>query len=193
MLAISVQYDWNEEICSEEGTLPRPATLYGNCKHELQLKANIFCEKYQLSFCWGRIFFVYGPHEHPARLIPSVINSLLNKKTIECTDGEQYRDFLYVEDVASVFVALLCNEATGIVNIGSGESSMLKNIIETIGEKVGYPELIRLGSIPSRLGDPIRLVADINKLRKEVGWSPKFSLDVGLDKTKLWTPSYFFP
>ena len=61
-----------------------------------------------------------------------------------------------------------------------------QNIIETIGEKVGYPELIRLGSIPSRLGDPIRLVADINKLRKEVGWSPKFSLDVGLDKTIQW-------
>ena len=74
------EYDWNEEICSEEETPSRPATLYGNCKHELQLKANTFCEKYQLSLCWGRIFFVYGPHEHPARLIPSVINSLLSKK-----------------------------------------------------------------------------------------------------------------
>ena len=75
---------------------------------------------------------------------------------------------------------------TGVVNIGSGESRMLRNIIETIGEKIDCPELIRLGSIPSRPGDPIRLVADINKLRKEVGWSPKFSLDVGLDKTIQW-------
>ena len=180
------EYEWNEQICSEIKTRIKPATLYGNCKNELQLKANTFCKKYKLSLCWGRIFFVYGPYEHPVRLIPSVINSLLSKKVAECTHGEQYRDLLYVEDVASGFVALLCTEVTGIVNIGSGESSMLKNIIETIGEKVGYPELIRLGSIPSRLGDPIRLVADINKLRKEVGWSPKFSLDVGLDKTIQW-------
>ena len=180
------EYDWNEEMCSEEGTPTRPATLYGNCKHELQLKANIFCDKYQLSFCWGRIFFVYGPYEHPARLIPSVINSLLNKKTIECTDGKQYRDFLYVEDVASAFVALLCNEITGIVNIGSGESRMLKNIIETIGEKIGYPELIRLGLIPPRQGDPIKLVAEISKLRRKIGWSPKFNIDRGLDETIQW-------
>ena len=115
-----------------------------------------------------------------------MINSLLNKKIIECTDGEQYRDFLYVEDVASVFVALLCNEVTGIVNIGSGESRMLKNIIETIGEKIGYPELIRLGSIPSRQGDPIKLVADISKLRRKIGWSPKFNIDKGLDETIQW-------
>jgi nucleoside-diphosphate-sugar epimerase len=180
------EYDWNEEICLEERTPSRPATLYGNCKQELQLKANSFCEKYQLSLCWGRIFFVYGPHEHPARLIPSVINSLLNKKTAECTHGKQYRDLLYVEDVASGFVALLCNKVTGVVNIGSGESSMLRNIVETIGEKIGCPELIRLGSIPSRPGDPISLVADISKLRRELGWSPSFDLDSGLDKTIQW-------
>ena len=83
-----------------------------------------------------RIFFVYGPHEHPARLIPSVINSLLNKKTVECTHGKQYRNLLYIEGVASGFVALLCNKVIGVVNIGSGESRMLRNIIETIGEKL---------------------------------------------------------
>jgi nucleoside-diphosphate-sugar epimerase len=180
------EYDWNEEICSEEKTPSRPNTLYGNCKYELLLKADTFCKKYRLSFCWGRIFFVYGPHEHPARLIPSVINSLLNKKTTECTHGEQYRDLLYVEDVASGFVALLCNEVTGIINIGSGESRILRNIIETIGEKVGYPELIKLGSIPSRPGEPEKLVANVSKLHEEVGWSPKFNLDRGLDQTIEW-------
>ena len=75
---------------------------------------------------------------------------------------------------------------TGVVNIASGESRMLRNIIETIEGKIGCPELIRLGSIPSRPRNPINLVADISKLRRESGWSPNFDLDSGLDKTIQW-------
>ena len=64
---------------------------------------------------------------------------------------------------------------------------MSKDLVKkTIGEKIDCPELIRLGSIPSRPGDPIRLVADISKLRRESGWSPNFDLDSGLDKTIQW-------
>ena len=180
------EYDWNEEICSEKETPVKPATLYGNCKQKLQMKADTFCKKAQLSICWGRVFFVYGPHEHPARLIPSVIRSLLKKEPAECSHGKQNRDLLYVEDVASGFVALLENEITGIVNIGSGESVLLRNVVETIGEKIGCPELIRLGVIPSRPDDPTMLVADASKLRQEVGWTPRFNLDRGLDQTIEW-------
>ena len=133
-----------------------------------------------------KIFFLYGPYEHPKRLISYVIRSLIKGEPALCSSGDQNRDFLYVEDVASGFVALLENEITGIVNIGSGESVLLRNVVETIGEKIGCPELIRLGVIPSRPDDPTMLVADASKLRQEVGWTPRFNLDRGLDQTIEW-------
>ena len=66
------------------------------------------------------IFFLYGPHEPPGRLIPSVIQALLKGEFARCSHGRQIRDFLYVEDVAEAFVALLDSDITGPVNIASG-------------------------------------------------------------------------
>ena len=180
------EYSWKEELCLESTTPVKPATLYGNCKQTLQMNTDSFCKETQLSYCWGRIFFVYGPHEHPARLVPSVIRSLLEKEPAECSHGKQNRDLLYVEDVASGFVSLLESDITGIVNIGSGKGVMLRNVIETIGNKIGCPELIRLGAIPSPADDPATLVADTNRLRQETGWTPRFNLDTGLDQTIQW-------
>src|SRR5205814_8609289 len=72
------EYQWGGfEPLSEFGTLAKPATLYGVCKHALQLMLAAYGAQEMLSVAWGRIFFLYGPHEHKSRLVASAIGSLL--------------------------------------------------------------------------------------------------------------------
>jgi nucleoside-diphosphate-sugar epimerase len=180
------EYNWNKSIYSEKARPEKPATLYGKCKQELQIKIESFCNEVNLSLCWGRVFFVYGPYEHPARVVSSVVRSLLNNEFAKCSNGKQKRDLLFVEDVASGFVSILENKITGIVNIGSGEGIALKDVIKTIGDKIGRSNLIQMGTLLSPANDPLTLVADTKRLTEEVGWVPKFDINTGLDRTIQW-------
>ena len=186
MAGTCAEYDWHDGYCSEKETPLLPATVYGKCKHDLQTALASFSDKTGLSSGWGRIFLLYGPHEHPQRLVSSVIISLLQGRPASCSHGNQIRDFLHVEDVASAFVALLESDVRGPVNIASGQGIALKDVILKIGEKLGRPELIRLGAIPSSKDEPPLLVADVHRLKEEVGWTPRFNIDTGLDQTIDW-------
>ena len=131
-------------------------------------------------------FFLYGPEEHPTRLVSSVITPLLKNREALCTHGEQYRDFLHVQDVADAFVALLESNIQGRVNIASGHSIQVKELIDKIANKLGKPELVKLGAIPFSEQEPLFIGANTKLLREEVKWSPKFDLDTGIDQTISW-------
>ncbi|PWT82850.1 MAG: epimerase [Acidobacteria bacterium] len=180
------EYDWNAGRCSELNTPLVPATLYGTCKRALQLVLETYSRQVGLSSAWARLFFPYGPHERPERFIPTVICSLLEDRPAECSHGNQQRDFLFVQDVAAAFVALLESDVRGPVNIGSGDAVALKEIAFHIGDLLDRTELIRLGAIPAATNDPPLLVADIGRLRDEVGWTPRFNLEQGLAQTVEW-------
>lgn len=180
------EYDWGHGVCSENTTPILPATVYGKCKHTLQTMMADFSHESGLSSVWGRIFFLYGPNEHPDRLVSSVIISVLNGKAALCSHGTQIRDFLYVKDVASAFVALLESDVRGPVNIASGQPMALKDIVRKIGEKLHRPDLICLGALPAAKDEPPLLVADVRRLHEEVGWTPEYNIDSGLDETIEW-------
>lgn len=131
----------------------------------------------------GRVFFLYGPHEKPGRLVSEVAAGLLAGRPVPCTDGAQRRDFLHVADVASAFVALLDSAVEGPVNIGSGEAVSVRSVVAELAPLAGRPDLPRLGALPSRPDDPPLIVADIARLRDEVGWRPRVSLLEGLADT----------
>jgi nucleoside-diphosphate-sugar epimerase len=183
MAGTCAEYDWKYGYCSEEITPLSPTTVYGICKHSLQTMLAAFARQTGISAAWGRIFFLYGPYEYPTRLVASVIHSLLKGEPARCSHGNQIRDFLYVEDVASAFVALLKSDVQGAFNIGSAQPVALKEAVLKIGEKMGHLDLIRLGEIPTANDDPPMLIADTRKLHDQVKWSPKYSLDTGLAKT----------
>jgi len=186
MAGTCAEYDWKFEKCSEFTTPLKPSTLYGRCKKSLWEMSDAFSKETGLSSAWGRIFFLYGPYEHPDRLVPLVINSLLQGKPCALSHGSQIRDFLYVEDVASGFVALLESDVRGPVNIASGQPAAVKEIVCKIGEKLRRPDLIRLGELPVAKGEPPLLAADVRRLREEVGWMPEYNIDSGLDQTIEW-------
>ncbi len=180
------EYDWRYGYCSEELTPAGPRSLYGAGKHALQVMVDALSLEGGLSAAWGRIFFLYGPHEHPGRLVPSVINSLLRGEPAECTHGKQLRDFLYVKDVAAALVKLLESDFEGPVNIASGEAVALKTIINAIAHQLDGQDLLRLGARPVPEREPPILVAETELLRRQVGWKPAYTLEQGLEETIRW-------
>jgi nucleoside-diphosphate-sugar epimerase len=91
-----------------------------------------------------------------------------------------------VEDVASAFVNIMESDVQGPVNIASGRPICLKEVIIKIGEKTGRSDLIRLGEKAAPGDDPPLLIADIRRLREEVNWSARYTLDEGIDKAIRW-------
>jgi len=180
------EYDWSYGYCSEEVTPTRPQTLYGTCKNSLQEILSQLSKQIGINSAWGRIFFPYGPYEARARLVPSVIISLLRDQPARSTHGNQIRDFLYVEDVASAFVNLLESNVEGPINIASGQPVALSTIIYNIADLLGKRHLVKLGALPTPEYDPALLVADVRKINQQVGWKPKITLEVGLKSTIEW-------
>lgn len=180
------EYDWDYGYCSESVTPTHPATLYGVCKNSLREISARFSKQAGISFAWGRVFYLYGPFENRLRLISHIINSLLLDKQASCTHGLQVRDFLYVQDAASAFVALLNSKVQGPVNIASGQPVTLQQIIYSIADKLGKRNLVKLGTIIPPKDDPPFLLADIRRLNQDVGWVPSYSLDEGLEATIKW-------
>lgn len=186
------EYDWRYGYCSEQITPLIPTTLYGICKHSLQNMFEAFARQSGLSSAWGRIFFLYGPHEHSGRLVPSVVCSLLQGERARCSQGNQVRDFLYVQDVADAFVTLLERDVMGIVNIASGSPVVIRDIVYKIAEKLNRKGLIQFGDSSTSSAEPPLVVADVRRLSNQVGWSPRFDLDQGLDQTITWWEKRLF-
>jgi nucleoside-diphosphate-sugar epimerase len=181
------EYEWGADtICSETDTPLRPATLYGVAKRATHMVASAYAERARLGLAWGRIFLCYGPGEDERRLVPSVVRPLLAGREAEVGDGAQRRDLMYTEDVARAFVALLESPVLGAVNIASGEEIAVADVVAIIAEEVGHPELVRLGALPRREGDPQRLAADVERLREEVGFEPRVTLEHGIRDTVAW-------
>ncbi|HEV2707723.1 MAG TPA: NAD(P)-dependent oxidoreductase [Pyrinomonadaceae bacterium] len=184
------EYDWTFGFCSETLTPLAPATLYGNCKHALRLVMEAYARLSGVSAAWGRLFFLYGAHEHPDRLVSSVIRRMLRRERVPCSHGRQVRDFLYVEDVADAFVALLESAVEGAVNIASGCPVALREVVGLISQRLDGDDLVDFGALAAPQGDPPFLLADVRRLNEEVGWRPRLSLSEGLAQTIEWWRSH---
>jgi nucleoside-diphosphate-sugar epimerase len=181
-----LEYDWNYGHCSESSTPCVPHTTYGACKNALQLLTSAMASQGAFTSAWGRIFFLYGPHEHPDRLVASVIRSVLAGTPARTSHGRQVRDYLYVEDVADAFVRLLESDVQGPINVASGQAITLREIIDRIGALSGRGDLIQIGAIPAAPTDTPLVVGDISRLSTSLGWTPAWDLDRGLQATLDW-------
>lgn len=192
MAGSCAEYDWSRAgICDEKDSpLADESSLalspYAGCKIALQRKLAQFGRHEHLPTAWGRIFFQFGPHEHPDRLVSSVIRNLLLNREAPCSHGRQVRSFLHVADVGAAFAAVLDSGLEGPVNIGSEESIALADLLNRIGRQIGRPDLVRLGARPAAPGEPPLLVPQIRRLRDEALWRPRFTLNEGLDDTIAW-------
>jgi nucleoside-diphosphate-sugar epimerase len=189
------EYDWTAIGRTSGGILPRchetrtpsnPRTLYGAAKHAANLVAERFAETADFELACARVFFLYGPGEREGRLVSAVARSLLAGNQTPTTDGQQIRDFMHVRDLADGLVALLDSDACGVVNIASGRPVTVETIIDLVAESVGGPDHLQKNAISRPQSDPDVLLADVTRMRQEVGFSPKIELSDGLEETVDW-------
>jgi nucleoside-diphosphate-sugar epimerase len=179
------EYELGPQVLSEKTPL-RPHDLYGSCKKSLFEVAQEFSALTGISVSTPRIFYSYGPFEDPRRLVPSIALALLDGRPAKATRGEQVRDYLHAADIASAIWAVAHSDLAGAVNVASGTPVTIARVATHIGDQLGRPDLIQLGALNYREAEPMHIVGDPSRLRDELGWSPRFTLEAGLAETVEW-------
>lgn len=180
------EYEWGTDRFAEDATPCRPATLYGAAKDGTRRILEAYARSVGLSFAWGRLFYLYGPGERPGRLVSDAARALLTGEEFPTSPGHQARDFLHVVDAAGALAALLDSPVTGAVNIGSGTAVPVRTLLDGLAARTGRPELLRYGARTLSLSEPAVIAASTTRLRDEVGFRPRFTLETGLDDTLAW-------
>ncbi len=131
-----------------------------------------------------RPYQVYGPLQSVDRIVPITITNCLKKKIFYCSEGLQFRDFLYVKDlVNAIFSTIENKKAFGeVINLGTGKLTQIRYLINKIRKLIPGGKPI-YGVIPLRKDEPIEIYPTIVKAKKILKWSPIYSLSDGLKKT----------
>ena len=167
------EYEWSRSLYPEDAP-QRSGTLYGVAKDGLHTLAAPYAEQAALSLAWGRLFFLYGPHEAPGRSYPRSCGT--RRRSVVRAYVEQRRDFLHIADAGAAFAALAGSQVAGAVNIASGEDVALCDVGERLAWLAGRSELLDLGALDRREDDPPSIVADVGRLHSELGWGGRSSM-----------------
>ena len=131
-----------------------------------------------------RLYLTYGPMQDTNRIIPFTILQCLKNKKFPCTSGNQYRDFIYIDDVVDILFKSLNNKSAEgqIFNICSNKPVQIKRVINLIKSKCngGKPQF---GLILMRKDEVKKFYGDLSKTTKFFKWKPKINLAKGLNRT----------
>ena len=182
---------------SSEIDMLMPNSPYSSSKASSDLLVRAWHKTYGLPVITTRCTNNYGPWQFPEKLIPLSIGKMLNYNNIPIYgDGSQVRDWIHVQDHVDALINIsnTSEKSLGeIYNIGSGNEYSNLNLItkicnimdEILPNKDGsYQELISF--VDDRPGHDTRYSLSIDKIKNELGWSPKISFDNGLRKTIQW-------
>ena len=147
------EYDWRYGYCVEGVTPCEADTLYGAAKDSLRRTFLAYCTVSGLSGSWGSAFFMYAPREHPARLVSSVIISLLKGTPAESSHGLQVRDYLHIQDVADGMVALFASQSQGAYNIAASTPTTIREDRPAVRQPHRPQDLLQIGALPTRAND----------------------------------------
>ncbi len=189
--ASSSAYGDSETLPKVESMMPLPKSPYAVQKLVGEQYAAVFHSCFGLETVALRFFNVYGPRQDPSSAYSGVL-SLFMKHLLAGTtptifgDGEQSRDFTYVDDVAALCVkASLAPGAAGkMYNAGNGGRYTLKFVWEILQKMEGVQIAPRFG--PPREADVRHSMADTTRAVAELGHAPQFTIEEGLKRTLEW-------
>jgi UDP-glucose 4-epimerase len=166
----------------------RPEAPYGQSKLAAEGYLGLFARQRGISAVALRLGNVYGPRQDPhgeAGVVAIFCGALLEGTTPKVFgDGEQTRDYVYVGDVVSAFLAAADSDATGAFNIGTGQETTVLELGRALAEasETSFePELA-----PARPGEVQRIAIASDRARNELGWSAEVTLTDGLARTLAW-------
>lgn len=183
-------YGTAQYVPIDENHILQAQSPYSASKIAADKIAESFYRSYNLPVAIIRPFNQYGPRQSARAVIPTIITQALTSDAIRLGTLTPTRDFTYVLDTVDAFIKIAesPNSIGEVINIGSGFEisigDLAKKIISIIGRDVKIvSEELRVRPEKSEV---IRLLADIKKAKKLLGWEPKISLDEGLKKTIEW-------
>ncbi len=172
-----------------------PHSPYSASKASSDHFVRAFYDTYKLPIVISNCSNNYGPNQYPEKLIPLFINNIINKKPIPIYgDGKNIRDWLYVDDHISAIDLIFHKSKIGkTYNIG-GNNEITNNeiahiLIKKLDEKLKRTKgesLNLIKYIEDRLGHDRRYAIDSSKIKNELGWIPKNSFEIGIEKTIDW-------
>jgi nucleoside-diphosphate-sugar epimerase len=177
-LGTCIEYQISGQPLSEDRTPIAPATTYAKCKNELRLALEAEAKRGGFNFAWGRVFYPYGPGEHPSRLFSSIITKLGRGEKMILKTPQSTKDYIFIDDLAAALLTVVEKKFSGAINLGTGSGTAVRDIAHTIGKLMSREELVSEANPPERdpLGD---VIADATKL-KSLGWQKKMSLEQGI-------------
>ena len=185
------EYGLVNDIANEDTTPINPFSAYGKAKVACYWVASGLCQIFGLEILWCRVFSLYGINDNPNYLIPYVIQACIEGISPSLTNCEQKWDYLHVKDGANAIFNLAQSSKTGVFNIGSGKTIILKNVVDFIKQEINANLIIGYGEKPYAENQIMHLEADIYKLKKTINWEPTIDLEEGLMETiKFYQTKY---
>lgn len=172
----------------KEDMLPEPLNSYGSTKACATILAHQIARENNINIITLRPFGVFGEGEERHKLFCDIIMSVLENKEIELTKGEQLRDYCYVENIIDgmMLAAQSDDIKNEIFNIASGEIHPLNYFVDLIMKHMSYEKKPVYGAIPYRKNGLWSPVANIDKIKTMLNWSPRISLEEGIECTVNW-------
>ena len=184
-------YGDDRRLPKQEDMNPKPQSPYAVQKLAGEYYARVYYELYGLEAVALRYFNVYGPRQDPLSPYSGVISifmakALHNEPAVIYGDGNQSRDFIYVQDVVRANLLAAAAKGVGgqVMNIGTGRSVVIKQLWKSICALSGQnlePEYA-----PKRPGDIVKSVAGIGSAKALLGFEPEISFEKGLESTFEW-------
>ncbi|MEK4687755.1 dTDP-glucose 4,6-dehydratase [Bacillus sp. FSL M8-0256] len=170
-----------------EKTPLSPNNPYSASKASSDLLVKSYIHTHQLPAMITRCSNNYGPYQHEEKLIPTIIRKAVNGEKIPIYgDGQQIRDWLYVEDHARAVKQVLENGTAGqVYNIGGGNEKTNLDLTKTILSQLGVSH-DQIAFIQDRKGHDRRYAINASKLKGELGWTQETSFEKGIEKTINW-------
>ncbi len=165
----------------------KPLSVYGANKHALEQYTRVIAETNGIDHAILRPGNVYGPGQDPHGEAGVVaifgLKMLAGEEVTIYGDGEQERDYVYVDDVVNAAIAAARSDAArgGVYNIAGGSPTSVNDIFALLAAETGYERTPV--HAPERPGDVSRIYLDISRARDELGWMPQIDLREGITRT----------
>lgn len=176
--------DQEEYPASEQHPL-QPTSVYGLAKYVGELYLDFWARSFGLPFVGLRLSNVYGPRQNPhgeAGVVAIFLKQLLKGQVPMINgDGEQTRDFVFVDDVARAACMVLRPGVNGVYNIGTGVETSINEVYRILMKAAGSSNGPQYG--PAKEGEQLRSVISYSKAQSDFGWQPEVDLESGLVRT----------
>jgi UDP-glucose 4-epimerase len=182
-------YSAEERPHDEESSAVRPLDVYGLTKLHAEQYVRLWAGMRSLDARIVRLFNVIGPGETNPHILPAVLaQALRGVRVLRLGNCHPKRDYIHVEDAASGFAAIAMAPRRGagvdVVNLGTGRSYSVYELVDELGRVVGEPFQIETDPARLRATDRPLVTASIEKARSQYNWGPRFSLTDSL--RDLW-------